>query len=233
MLEAFADHVWYFEHDMFLPGRVHFRGRSTVVRLEDGDLWVHSPNPIGDEIARELAELGPVRHLVAPNALHHLHLSAAAARYPDAEVWGAPGVAAKVPALSLTSELGPDAPEPWAGEIDQVFVAGAPWMSEVVFFHRASRTLVVTDLVFNVHGARGLSPLVFRMVGAWKRLAQSRLLRTQVKDRAAFAEGARQILAWDFEAVLMAHGEPVVGVDAEGRDAKERLRGALEWMLAG
>ena len=112
-----------------------------------------------------------------------------------------------------------------------MFVEGAPWVNEVAFLHRPSKTLVVTDLVFNVHGARGLSPLVFRMVGAWKKLAQSRLFRSQVKDREAFAAAGRQILDWDFDAVLMAHGEPVTGVDANGRDPKQRLRAALSWMV--
>jgi hypothetical protein len=72
-----------------------------------------------------------------------------------------------------------------------------------------------------------ISGLVFRMVGAHRRLAQSRLLRLLVRDRAAAAASARRILAWDFERVVMAHGEIV------DRDARARMTEALRWMLGG
>ena len=45
-----------------------------VVRLSDGDLFVWSPIPLSLPMRREVDKLGPVRHLVAPNLLHHLFL---------------------------------------------------------------------------------------------------------------------------------------------------------------
>ena len=232
-LEQLAEELWGWEHDLFMPGGIHFRGRTTVVRLPDGGLWLLSPNPIDDRRAEELAGLGPVRHLVAPNKLHHVHLGDVAARYPDAVLWAAPGLAAKRADLRFDATLDDVPPDAWAGHIDQVAVRGASWLDEVVFMHRPSGTLLVTDLVFNIYGCRGLlTPLVLRMAGAWRRLAQSRLVRRSVDDRAAFRDSGRRVMALPFDKVVMAHGRPLLENDAEGRSPRAQLETALAWMLA-
>ncbi len=227
MLESIAEGLWHDQFDLFTMG-VHFRGRMVVARLSDGGLWVHAPIPIDDALAEQLDALGPVAHLVAPNAFHHLHFAAAAARYPDARRWLAPGLADKKPELQHDELLGDRAPTAWAGDLDQLRIDGMPKIDEVVFFHRASGTLIVTDLVFNILRYRGwVSGLVFRMAGTHKRLAVSRLLRSQVRDREATAVAVRRVLQWDVSRVVMAHGEIVED------DARGRLTEALEWMLHG
>lgn len=40
-------------------------------------------------------------------------------------------------------------PADWDGEIDQVLVQGTRIMREVAMFHRASRTLILVDLIEN------------------------------------------------------------------------------------
>ena len=72
MLQAIGDDIWVVDHDFFNFG-IHFPGRMTVIRLKSGGLWLHSPVPIDDELAAQLAELGPVEHLVGPNLFHHVH----------------------------------------------------------------------------------------------------------------------------------------------------------------
>ncbi len=228
MLTQYAEDLWFSEHDLFMPGGVHFRGRMTAARLPGGGLWLHSPVPINDALASELAALGPVAHLVAPNRLHHLHLPAAIARYPEARVWGAPGLAAKRPDVRFDEVLGEAAPGAWEGALDQAFIGGCGWINEVVFLHRASRTLIVTDLVFNIHRAANLrTRWVLTMTGAWGRLAQSRLWWVTTRDRAAAAESLERVLAWDFDRLLMAHGDPI------DSGARGRLPEALRRMLGG
>ena len=41
-----------------------------------------------DGVVDVVRALGPVRHLVSPNKLHHLFLGAWQARFPDAKLWG-------------------------------------------------------------------------------------------------------------------------------------------------
>ncbi len=228
MLTPITEGLWHDQFDLIIPPRLHMRGRMVVARLADGRLWVWSPIPMSDALAQQLEALGPVGHVVAPNALHHLHFAGAVARFPRAERWIAPALATKRPDLEGCQPLGDAPPAAWAADFDQHRVAGAPKLDEVVFFHRASRSLVVTDLVFNVQQVQGwVTGLVLRMVGAHKRLAQSRAMRMLVRDRAAAAASARTILGWGFERIVMAHGEIVE------HDARARMTEALRWMLGG
>ncbi|MCA9709767.1 MAG: DUF4336 domain-containing protein [Myxococcales bacterium] len=228
MLEPIAPGLWHAHHDLYIPVRVHFRGRMVVARLSDGRSWVWSPIPIDDALAEEIDALGPVAHLVAPNAFHHLHFAAAAARYPKARRWIVPALAAKRPELEHDERLGSEPPADWSADFDQHLVEGIPKLDEVVFLHRPSRTLVITDLAFNILDYRGvMAGLVFRLVGTHKRFGQSRLLRSMVRDRAAAARSAQRILSWSFDRVVMAHGEIIE------QDAHARMAQVLDWMLAG
>lgn len=213
MLTPITDAIWSAEDDLFMPGGLHFPVRMTVIRLPDGGLWIHSPINIDDALAAELAQLGPVKHLVAPNALHHLYFGAAQARYPDATCWAAPTLAEKRSDLRFDHTLGAD-PPPWAGVIDQQFVGGVPWMSETAFLHRPSGTLLVTDLFFNMQRpANRRSRFFFWLIGVLGRPKQSPIVRMQTKDRAAAAASAHALLRWPVERLVPAHG-PVVADDA-------------------
>lgn len=224
-LESLAEGLWGTEHDLFMNGVVHFRGRMTVVRLESGGLLLHSVVPIDDPLAAELAALGPVEHIVAPNLLHHTHLAPAIERYPTATVWGVRGLAEKRPDVRFEKTLGDAAPS-WAAEFTPLQIRGIPWATETVFFHEATHTVVVTDLVFNIHEVRGwITPWVLRMAGAYRRFAQSRLLRRSIKDATAASSSVEQMLEWPIERVVMAHGCVVE------RDAKAQLVEALAPMM--
>ncbi len=198
---------------------------STVLTLPSGGLAVVSPLAFDEDAARAIDALGAVEHLIAPNRLHHLFLGHAAQRWPGARVWGAPGLSDKRRDLSFDQTLGQGSPP---SGLTLVVIEGAPALSEVAILHQASRTLVLTDLVFHVRSPRGLlTGLILRLVGAHGRLAQSRAVRFMARDRAALATSARALLALDFERLLVAHGDPVLD------RVKERLSEALGWMLAG
>lgn len=226
-LRPIATDLWTLDADLRLPGGFTLPVRTTVVRLPDGGLWIHSPVRLSDADAQAIEALGPVRHLVAPSLLHHLFLGEAAARWPDATTWGAPGLARKRPDLRIDHTLTDGAP-PWGDALDAVHVAGAPGIAETVFLHRPTRSLICTDLVFHVRTtASWLTPWVLRLTGTWGRLAQSRAWWFAIRDRAAAAAAADRLLAWDFDRVIMAHGEVI------DTDAKTRLTRALAWMRAG
>jgi hypothetical protein len=228
MLHRIAEDIWGHEADIELPAGMSMPGRATIMRLADGRLVVHSPLAIDDEVAREIDALGEVRVLLAPNSMHWMFLAAAKARYPKARVLLPP---------SLKKKLGdlPFEPLPESGHIQGLGqeirlgqIQGAPSMTEHVFLHERSRSLVVSDLIFNIHDCRSFGMSCFlRVVGAWKKTAQSRMWRTLVKDRAAAARSATDILSWDFVRVVVAHGDVVED------DARERARRALDWMTSG
>jgi hypothetical protein len=189
--------------------------RMTVIRLADGGLFLHSPVRLDAETQAALDAIGTVRAVVAPSKVHHLFAGDYAAAYPAARVYGAPGLADKRKDLRIDAMLGDDAPAEWRDEIEQHLFRGAPRINEVVFFHRASRTLLLTDLAFNVaadktHGAR----FFHWVAGTAGRFGPHRLVRSLIRDRAAARASVARILEWEFDRVVVTHGDVL---DTDGR----------------
>jgi hypothetical protein len=211
-IQVVAPEVWSVEHPMHFPGGVHLPSRMTILRLPDGDLMLHSPIPIDDDLAGEIAALGPVAHVVAPSLFHHLFVPQALERYPQALLTAAPGLAEKRAELPVADVLTDEPPPAWEGVIDQLVIRGAPKLNEVAMLHRPSRTLIVSDLVFNVRQPQGWgTSLVLRMMGTHKRLRQSRLWHLYTKDRAQLRGSVEKLLSWEFDRVLPGHGDPHEG----------------------
>ena len=217
-----------FDRDQVLPGGFHMPTRMTVLPLGPGRIALVSPIPIDDAIAAELASLGEVAFLVAPNLLHHLYLGDAIARYPEATVLAPRGLRTKRPDLRIDRALEDGLPEELAAHVEAVRIDEAPSVDEFVFFHRQRRTLVVTDLVFHVREPVGfVAHVTFFLVGCHGRLGQSRAWRFFVKDRKAAAASVERLLALPFEALVVAHGENVP------LEARAGLEKALGWMRGG
>jgi hypothetical protein len=220
-LRAVADELWVAGSEIQVAG-FPLEIRMTVVRRPGGGLILHSPIEIDDALADELATLGPVGDLIAPNRMHHLFMAGAQRRYPDASAWAAPGLPDKRPDLSFDEVLGDHTPPGLADALETLLFAGAPIASEVLCFHPRSRTLIVTDLVFNLQRTRSrLSEVYLRASGAWQRLAQTPLQRLLVRDRPAARRSLERMFAWEFERVIMAHGDIVE------HDAKRKLAATL------
>jgi hypothetical protein len=201
--------------------------RMNVVRLANGDLWLHSPVSLDPELRRELDGLGRVRFAVAPNRVHHLYAGETVRLYPEARLWLAPGLERKRPDLAFAGILGDDAPPEWRGQIDQVFFRGRPYENEVVFCHRASRTLLLCDLAFNFGpGAHPVTRFLMRLIRSYGSFGPSRLDPLLIRDRRAARDSLERILAWDFDRVVVAHG------DVLERGGREALRAGYAWLLA-
>lgn len=200
--------------------------RMTLVRLADASLWGCSPIALTAALANAVDALGTLRHLVAPNKLHHLFLGAWQRRWPQARLYAAPGLARRRRDLSFAAELGDQSPPAWDGQIDQVVFHGSIAMTEVVFFHRLSRTAIFTDLIqrfdpTQVHGWRGWIMRLDGLVGADG--STPREWRWSFLDRRALRRARAAALAWDPERVVIAHGMWI------HRDGRAALARALAW----
>lgn len=145
--------------------------RTVVVKLQDGTLWVNSPQWPTGEFCALLDELGPVGHVVLPcNALEHAApVKAFTKKYPKASVWITPGqygpfgecgftaASAKMGyrvdgVLPVGVPTATDTLPPWASEFDMrtLYISlpeNAGPVSEAAFYHRPSKSLVATDAV--------------------------------------------------------------------------------------
>ncbi len=206
-----------------------FPTRMAVIRLpRGGGLWVWSPVALTPDLRSAIEALGPVRHIVAPNSLHHTFLAEWAAAYPEARVHAAPGLTQHVAGTAIHATLG-DEPDPtWSGVVDQVVVRGNRITTEVVFFHRRSATVLVTDLVQQIPQGwyRGWRAVVARLdLLTAARPSVPRKFRMATTDRSAAREGIRRILEWPAEGLVMAHGAPIPS------GGSEALRNAFGWLM--
>ena len=143
----------------------------TVIRLSNGKLWVHAPIAATTECKRLLDEIGgEVAYLVLPTTAfeHKVYVRGFAKAYPKAKVYACPGQwswPVNLPPPFRVDALLKDDDQtvPWAGEIEQALLQppciGIGPANEVVFYHRKSKTLIVTDLVVFIDG-KNPSPVV-------------------------------------------------------------------------
>lgn len=227
-LRAFVDdHIWLVDYPIRYVG-TRFNARMSVVRLADGGLLVHSPCEFDDELATATRALGPVRHIVAPGNFHYFHVASCQRAFPDAATWLCPGVEAKCPDLSYDGLL--DGDVPWGDQLDQVLMLGCKHMWEVALLVRSAKTLLLVDLIENFRDEtpgtnwllRAWFKGVFRM---WNRPRFAPEYRMGWTDRDAARRCLERILSWDFERIVVSHGELIVD------DAKSTARRAWADLL--
>jgi hypothetical protein len=203
-----------------------FSTRMTVVKLSDGGLFLHSPIRLDGNLRAELDGLGEVRAIVAPNKFHHLFVGDCCAAYPNAKLYGVMGLPEKRKDLKFDGMLADEPRVEWRGDIEQRRIRGMPMVNEVAFFHPSSRTLILTDLVFNVSKDRPWGiPIMSRLLGVGGRFGPSRLGRWLIRDQQATRESLGLLLRWDFDRLILAHGDVV---ESGGR---QKLRDAFGFIL--
>ncbi len=201
--------------------------RMAVARLSDGSAWVWSPVALNDDLVAAVNAIGPVRNIVAPNKIHHLFLAEWIKQWPGARLFAPPGLAKRRPDLQFEGELG-DEPDPtWAADIDQVIFHGSMAMEEVVFFHRASGTAIICDLIqrhpeANMKGWKGALMRLDGLVG--ERGSTPREWRASFLRRRSARAARSTVLGWQPQRLLIAHGE------CAQSDATKIIEQALRWI---
>jgi hypothetical protein len=186
----------------------------TVIKLKSGDLWVHSPEQLNGELKNELLSQGNVKHLVSPNKMHHLFLAEWIDEFPEAITYAAPGLSRKRKDIKFDVELSATPDDRWSEEISQTIFRGSPAMEEVVFYHKPSSTLILTDLIQNFN-PRDLSWWQWGLAKFAGIL--SPVGGTPIDWRISFLFGNRKkaqeslatMLEWNPKNIVLSHGECV------------------------
>lgn len=227
LVEYVPQRLWLADYPVRFAG-MDLRARTTLVRLHDNGLFVHSPCPITPALREQVDARGHVAHLVAPGNYHTLHAAAWQQAYPEAKLWVCPGAEHKLRGASRVLVLSNEPPADWRDELDQVLVHGSRWMREVIFFDRGSRTLIVTDIIENYGDHSQHVPwqlrfwwTLFRM---WNRPSPAPEYQLGWRDKPAARASLTRALAWDFERIVLAHGELI---ERDARAQAERAWRAL------
>jgi hypothetical protein len=174
-----GENIWALEQNLEL-GPLETPLRCVVIRLSDGTLWVHAPLAPTEEFFQLVESCcepdgGKVAHVVVPTyALEHkIFVKDALLRWPNAKLWTAPGQFS-FPKKNMADDC------IWGKSVDGVLhgsdetstATSAPWTSEIqyetlavgtfsigsspqtfyetAFFHKSSKTLIVTDSVVQI-----------------------------------------------------------------------------------
>lgn len=164
--EVVKGSIWLFEQPQSLGfSNVTTNVRMTVIKLASGGLWVHAPVAPTAECIRLVKDLGaPVEHIVLPTFAyeHKIFVGPFSRKFPRAKVWIAPrqwswpiNLPPQFFGIFPTGGtlLDGDIDTPWADEIEQkvlVTSVGIGPYIEAAFFHKRSRSLIVTDAVVSV-----------------------------------------------------------------------------------
>ncbi len=227
MLEAFGPSLYVADGPAVSFFGFPYPTRMVVARLSDGNSWVWSPIALTEDLTNAVEAIGPVRYILSPNKIHHLFLSEWSEHWPDARLYAPPGLAQKKPELRFVAELG-DEPDPgWAADIDQVIFRGSFAMEEVVFFHRASRTAIVCDLIqrhpeSNMSGWKGMLMRLDGLVG--EHGSTPREWRATFLRRGPARAARDNVLGWKADRLVIAHGE------CAQSEATSIIAKALNWI---
>ena len=122
---------------------------TTVIRLSSGEVLVHSAGPLREHNLAAIRELGEVKWLMEGSRLHDTFALRLRAAFPEAQYLLPAGFPLSAEQLAPAAALS-DVPWEWGDEIKVIPVEGMPRLAEHALIHRPSRTLVLTDLVFNL-----------------------------------------------------------------------------------
>jgi hypothetical protein len=225
LVDVVADRIWTMDRPVWYSG-IRQRARTTILRLDDGSLLLHSPAPPTDALAKQLRALGHVRWLVVPNRFHHLGAPAAAAYFPDARVVGPASAAARNKALKLDLDINDAQLAEQAPELETMPLQGVPFLDETVLYHRPTQTLLGADVVLCANAKdHWTCRCAARLTGFYERVRVPPDVRWSKLDKAAAARSLRVILERPAHRLIVGHADVIE------EDCGERL--ARAWRLEG
>ena len=150
----------------------------------------------------------------SPNQFHYAHIGEWAKAFPDAVSWASPRVRERARARHVDVDFTRDLdeaspPEEWREEIDQMLFPGG-YFKEFIFFHKASKTLILADTIINIELDKITEPwrTATKLTGMYHPYGQiffgmrlPLLLQRQKADAAI-----RKIHSWQPQRILLSHG---------------------------
>lgn len=211
-MQQLDDDLWLLTYPLRIFGADIIR-QVTVIRLPSGKLLIHSTGPFSAEDIRSIHALGEPSWLVDAMLDHDTFSQQGHEAFPEAAFLAPAGFEDRVE-FPLTPLDHP--PADWVGAVDVMPIAGNPSFHEHVFLHPPSRTLIVADLIFNYR--RVSNPwtklLLYPAMGCRHAPGMSRRFRSAIEDRDAFRQSLETMFTWDFDRIIVGHGQVI---EAKGK----------------
>lgn len=192
--------------------------RTPVITLDKGKIMISPGSRLSENQYRSIPD---VTDIVAPNLFHCAGITSAAQFFPKASLWAPPGGKRLKPQISWTKEIN-EVSWPYQEQLPIIHIEGMPKVHEVLFFHRSSKSLIVTDLCFNLLESKGFGAwLILGLFGTYRKFGVSKFFLRFVKDRNLMTQSLTKLFSYDFENIVVSHGHNITG------NAKKYLKEAL------
>lgn len=217
-MKALSQNLWLLTYPLRLLG-VDMRRHVTVVRLDSGDLVIHSTGPFAPQDVKAIHTKGRPAWIVEAMLSHDTFSREGWSAFPEVPFLAPAGFSERV-AFPVQPILPP--PPEWSGQLEVLRVEGNEIYGEHVFFHPASRTLIVADLAFNFSDDEPFwTELLLKVaVGSEHCPGMARPFRHAITDESAFCDSMRAMMAWDFDRVIVGHGDII---ETGGHAAIQRM----------
>jgi len=214
-----AKDVWIFSKPFARFGFIPVGGRSTAIKLPDGGVWVLASTPLNDETKKKINELGPVKYIIGPDAVHHLYLGEFKKEYPDAKLIAVEEAIKKKESEGLVFDgaWGKDPSDTKYGFEDAIqacYFSGYA-NKDVAFYHAQSKSLIQADLLFNLPPTEQYStskpPRTIPFIGNFtpESWIHKRFVSSMEVDKESMRRDAKTVANWDFERIIPCHGDVV------------------------
>jgi len=207
LCQVVTGRLWTFTRPVWFSG-VRQRVCTTVVRLDDGGVLLHSPAPFTPAQAEEVRALGPVRWLLIPNCWHHLGVAGAAAHFPEAKVVGPRSALERSRELKIDLDVRDARFAEQVPELEALPLRGVPFWDETVFYHRPTRSLLAADIVVcaSAHDHWTIR-WASRVFGFFEKARVPPDAKKKIVDKAAAAASLRAILEKPAERLIVGHAD--------------------------
>ncbi len=227
IMKQIAETIFINEYSAKIMPGVHFPVNTSFIELEKNELAVISPGPFEQKMIQEIISKYSTVYCIAPNALHHKHLKNFNNIFPEINIYGPSTLTKKQPWLSgkiLSLDL---LAEKLKNQVSFFPILGNPLLDETVFYCHQSKSLIITDLFFNMRDPMPLGrKCILGLVGARNKIAQSKLVKKSIKNKEAYAHSVKPLGKLDCERIIVGHGH-IVERTIEIKKALEVI-GAIE-----
>ena len=219
-----AHDLWTIAQPFRVGGFLEIGLHTTVIRLKSGELALHSPASLSESDVSKIATLGEVSLILGPNLMHHLFIGAAQKHFPKARLVAPARLATKradlkidVPVAASDMAAVQSGLTDVAQNLVPLPVEGMPGLDEIAWVHTPSRTLILSDLAFNLRPPAPFATRAFMALnGGFDRFGPTRIARRMIHDSKKTRSSLDRILEQDFSRVIVGHGEVFEG---DGRAA--------------
>ena len=221
-LHPFGDNIWAVRIDLNM-GPINISTQMTIVRLPDQSLILLSPVTINSTLKAAINALGTVSHIVSPNNFHHLYANDAILAFPNAQYVCSNSLSKRIKSLPQHIDLHTLSTSTWQNQLEIIRVSPSHMGDEVVFFHKESKTLIITDLFQCITGKVNVATRIFAcLAGVRNNFGISRLFKTMIKNKQEFKDSFEHMQRWEYNTVLLPHNTNIT------KDAKQAVQHAID-----